>query len=198
MLKVVVLISGGGSNLKTLLDAAIDDYPARVVAVGSDTDAAGLDYARQAGIDTFIVRPRDFHSRDDWGDALAAAIRAHLPLADEGLVVSAGLMRVLPPAFVQEFSPRLINTHPALLPLFPGAHAVRDALAAGATETGVTVHIIDEGVDTGPVLRQQAVPILVDDHEDELHERIKLVERPLLVDTVRHIATGELQLHSSN
>ena len=191
MLKVVVLISGGGSNLKALLDAAAEPtYPANVVAVGSDTDAAGLEHARAAGIDTFVVRPRDFENRDAWGDAFAAEIRTFAP----DLVVSAGLMRVLPGGFVREFSPRLINTHPALLPLFPGAHAVRDALAAGATETGVTVHIIDEGVDTGPVLRQRAVSILAEESEDELHERIKQIERPLLVDTVRDIATGALPL----
>ena len=191
MLKVVVLISGGGSNLKALLDAAAEPtYPARVVAVGSDTDAAGLEYARAAGIDTFVVRPRDFENRDAWGEAFAAEIRTFAP----DLVVSAGLMRVLPGGFVREFSPRLINTHPALLPLFPGAQAVRDALAAGATETGVTVHIIDEGVDTGPVLRQRAVSILAEESEDELHERIKQIERPLLVDTVRDIATGALPL----
>ena len=185
------MISGGGSNLKALLDAAAEPtYPAKVVAVGSDTDAAGLEYARAAGIDTFKVRPRDFENRDAWGEAFAAEIRTFAP----DLVVSAGLMRVLPGGFVREFSPRLINTHPALLPLFPGAHAVRDALAAGATETGVTVHIIDEGVDTGPVLRQRAVSILAEESEDELHERIKQIERPLLVDTVRDIATGALPL----
>ena len=194
MLKVVVLISGGGSNLKALLDAAAEPtYPAKVVAVGSDTDAAGLEYARAAGIDTFMVRPRDFENRDAWGEAFAAEIRTFAP----DLVVSAGLMRVLPGGFVREFSPRLINTHPALLPLFPGAHAVRDALAAGATETGVTVHIIDEGVDTGPVLRQRAVSILAGETEDDLHERIKQIERPLLVDTVRDIATGALPLTSA-
>ncbi|MCA0378726.1 MAG: phosphoribosylglycinamide formyltransferase [Actinobacteria bacterium] len=217
MLKVVVLISGGGSNLKALLDAAAEPtYPARVVAVGSDTDAAGLDYAREAGIETFVVRPRDFENRDAWGEAFATQIREHLSkssveapahldkldgrgneLAERYLVVSAGLMRVLPAGFVREFSPALINTHPALLPLYPGAHAVRDALAAGATETGVTVHIIDEGVDTGPVLCQRAVSILAGESEDDLHERIKQIERPLLVDTVRDIATGALPLTSA-
>jgi len=191
VLKVVVLISGGGSNLKALLEAAAsDDYPARIVAVGSDTDAAGLEHARAADVPTFVVRPRDYANREAWGEAFAAAVREHTP----GLVVSAGLMRVLPAGFVQEFAPRLINTHPALLPLFPGAHAVRDALAAGATETGVSVHVIDEGVDTGPVLRRRRVPILAHDTEAELHERIKQVERPLLTDTVRDIATGALKL----
>lgn len=196
----MVLISGGGSNLKALLDAAAgsatpggssnSDFPARIVAVGSDTDAAGLAYAKEAGVPTFVVRPREFENRSAWGEAFAAEIREYAP----DLVVSAGLMRVLPADFVREFSPRLINTHPALLPLFPGAHAVRDALAAGATETGVTVHIIDEGVDTGPVLRQRSVSILEGESEDELHERIKQIERPLLIDTVRDIANGTLTL----
>lgn len=194
MLKVVVLISGGGSNLKALLDAATDPaYPARIVAVGSDTDASGLDHARAAGVPTFVVRPRDFDGRAAWGEALAAAIHQHAD-GEPDLVVSAGLMRILPAGFVRDFSPRLINTHPALLPLYPGAHAVRDALAAGATETGVTVHVIDEGVDTGPTLRQARVAIHPGESEDELHERIKQLERPLLVDTVRQIALGELPL----
>lgn len=191
VLKLAVLISGGGSNLKALIEAAEDpDYPARIVCVGADTDAAGLAFAEAAQIPSFIVRPADYASRADWGEALAAAIREH----DVDLVVSAGLMRILPEGFVGEFSPALINTHPALLPLFPGAHAVRDALVAGATETGVTVHIIDEGVDTGPVLRQAAVAVRAGESEDALHERIKREERPLLVDTVRAIAAGSIDL----
>lgn len=189
-----MLISGGGSNLKALLEAAADPaYPARIAAVGSDTEASGLDHARAAGVPSFVVRPRDYGSREEWGAAFAAAIREY----DPGLVVSAGLMRILPAAFVREFSPHLINTHPALLPLHPGAHAVRDALAAGATETGVSVHIIDEGVDTGPVLRQARVAIRPGETEDELHERIKQIERPLLVETVREIAVGRLTLPTS-
>lgn len=211
MLNVVVLISGGGSNLKALLDAATaPGYPARVVAVGADGDAAGLAHAEAASVPSFVVRPSDYANRAEWGAALAAAIRQHLALPaetqrpddrimqdhdrDDYLVVSAGLMRILPPGFVREFSPHLINTHPALLPLFPGAHAVRDALAAGAVETGVTVHVIDEGVDTGPVLRQASVEVRPGETETELHERIKQLERPLLVDTVRDIATGALDL----
>lgn len=192
-----MLISGSGSNLKALLDAAEDPaYPARIVAVGSDTEAPGLAHAEAAGVPTFVVRPGDYDSREEWGLAFAAAIQAHQVGAstEPGLVVSAGLMRILPPGFVREFSPRLINTHPALLPLFPGAHAVRDALAAGVSETGVTVHVIDEGVDTGPVLRQASVTILPGETEEQLHERIKQLERPLLVDTVRAIAAGELEL----
>ncbi|KUF07984.1 phosphoribosylglycinamide formyltransferase [Leucobacter sp. G161] len=191
MLKLAVLISGGGSNLKALIEATKEpDFPAEVVCVGADTAAPGLAHAAAAQIPSFVVRPADFATRADWGEALAAAIRDH----DVDLVVSAGLMRILPAGFVGEFSPRLINTHPALLPLFPGAHAVRDALAAGATETGVTVHIIDEGVDTGPVLRQAVVAVREGEAEDELHERIKQEERPLLIDTVRAIADGTLDL----
>lgn len=211
-----MLISGSGSNLRALLEAAAaPDYPARVVAVGSDTNAPGLAHAKAFGVPTFVVRPADHNSREEWGQALAAKIRAHgvdlavahelgaagqstpLTAAEHGLIVSAGLMRILPAGFVREFSPRLINTHPALLPLFPGAHAVRDALAAGATETGVTVHVIDEGVDTGPVLRQARVAVHHGETEDELHERIKQLERPLLVSTVREIAEGSLDLQRS-
>lgn len=195
VLKVAVLISGGGSNLKTLLDAATDPaYPAQIVAVGSDTDAPGLAHAEAAGVPTFVVQPADYDNRTHWGEALAEQIRTHGVEPGAGLVVSAGLMRILPPNFVSQFSPKLINTHPALLPLFPGAHAVRDALAAGVSETGATIHVIDEGVDTGPVLRQVRVDIRPGETEDELHERIKELERPLLVETVRDIADGTLTL----
>lgn len=197
MLKLAVLISGGGSNLRALIDAASEpDFPAEIVCVGADVDAAGLAHAEAAGIPSFVIRPADYDSREEWGMALAAAIQEHGVGTGPtpGLVVSAGLMRILPAGFVREFSPNLINTHPALLPLYPGAHAVRDALAAGATETGATVHIIDEGVDTGPVLRQAAVAVRDGETEAELHERIKELERPLLVDTVRAIADGSLVL----
>lgn len=197
MLNVVVLISGGGSNLRALLDAAADpEYPARIVAVGSDTDAPGLAHAERAGVPTFVIRPRDSGSREEWGQMLAAAIQEHGVGTgpNPGLVVSAGLMRILPAGFVREFSPNLINTHPALLPNYPGARAVRDALADGATITGVTVHVIDEGVDTGPVLRQAELEVRPEEREPELHERLKEIERPLLVDTVRAIADGELDL----
>lgn len=197
MLNIAVLISGGGSNLKALLDAAAEPgFPARVAVVGSDTEASGLAHAEAAGVPTCVVRPDDYASREEWGQVLAAALQEHgIGTGPEpSLVVSAGLMRILPAGFVRVFSPRLINTHPALLPLFPGAHAVRDALAAGAAETGVTVHVIDEGVDTGPVLRQARVEILPGDTEEQLHERIKELERPLLVATVREIAEGALVL----
>ncbi|MEF2976189.1 phosphoribosylglycinamide formyltransferase [Subtercola sp. YIM 133946] len=186
MLSLVVLISGGGSNLRALLEATADaDFPARVVAVGSDTDAPGLEHAEAFGVPSFTVVPTAFADRAAWGDELLAQVEAWSP----DLVVCAGFMRILPPRFVAALSPNLINTHPALLPAFPGAHAVRDALAAGVTQTGVTVHIVDEGVDTGPVLVQQAVEVLPGDTEHELHERIKTVERALLVAAVRDIAT---------
>ncbi|UOQ58023.1 phosphoribosylglycinamide formyltransferase [Leucobacter allii] len=197
MLKLAVLISGGGSNLQALIAATAEPgFPARIVCVASDTDAPGLAHAEAAGIPTCVVRPGDSGSREEWGQLLAAAIQEHgVGTGPEpGLIVSAGLMRILPAGFVREFSPHLINTHPALLPRFPGAHAVRDALAAGAEETGVTVHIIDEGVDTGPVLRQAALRVVAGESEAELHERIKELERPLLVETVREIAAGELEL----
>ncbi|HUH53368.1 MAG TPA: phosphoribosylglycinamide formyltransferase [Microbacteriaceae bacterium] len=200
MLKIVALISGGGSILEALLKACDDpNYPAEIVAVGSDTDAPGLDYAVARNIPTFIVRPEGFSSRKLWGKELLRVIRSHnVGVAkDKSLILSAGLMRILPKEFVDETSPNLINTHPALLPNFPGAHAVADAVAAGVKETGVTVHIIDAGIDTGPILKQATVAILDGENEHELHERIKQVERPLLVEVVRAIATGEISLESA-
>ena len=191
VLSIVVLISGAGSNLRALLEASADaEYPARVIAVGSDNDAPGLEYAEQFGVPSFTVVPTAFDSRAAWGDELLSQIAQWSP----DLVVCAGFMRILPPRVVQALSPRLINTHPALLPAFPGAHAVRDALAAGARQTGVTVHIVDEGVDTGPVLVQQAVDVLPGDTEAELHERIKAVERELLVQAVLEIANNRIDL----
>jgi phosphoribosylglycinamide formyltransferase-1 len=191
VLKLVVLLSGGGSNLRALLDATGDEgFPARIVAVGSDTAAEGFRHAEERGVPAFTVAPRDFASRDEWGAALLMRIREWEP----DLVVCAGFMRILPPVVVDALSPRMINTHPALLPLFPGAHAVRDALAAGATETGVTVHVIDTGVDTGPVIAQESLAVLPGETEDALHERIKTIERRLLVQTVLDIAHGTVDL----
>ncbi|RFA07283.1 phosphoribosylglycinamide formyltransferase [Subtercola boreus] len=191
MLSIVVLISGGGSNLRALLEATSDaDFPARIVAVGSDTEAPGLEHAEHFGVPSFTVLPSAFANRAEWGDELLAEIRQWSP----DLVVCAGFMRILPPRVVAALSPNLINTHPALLPLFPGAHAVRDALAAGARETGITVHIVDEGVDTGPTLVQRAVPVLPGDTEHVLQERIKTIERDLLVQTVLDIATDRIRL----
>lgn len=191
VLSLLVLISGGGSNLRALLEASSDPgYPARVIAVGSDTEAEGLAHADEFQIPSFTVVPTAFDSRAAWGDELLAQIDRWSP----DLVVCAGFMRILPPAVVKALAPRIINTHPALLPAFPGAHAVRDALAAGARTTGVTVHVIDEGVDTGPVIVQREVAVLPGDTEHELHERIKVVERELLVQAVRDIAEGLVDL----
>jgi phosphoribosylglycinamide formyltransferase-1 len=191
VLSLVVLISGGGSNLRALLEAQSDaDFPARIVAVGADNDADGLAHAQEFGIPTFTVAPTSFPSRAEWGDELLEQIQVWNP----DLTVCAGFMRILPPRVVAALSPQLINTHPALLPAFPGAHAVRDALAAGAAETGVTVHIVDEGVDTGPIIVQQAVRIETGDTEHELHERIKKVERRLLTQAVLDIANNRVNL----
>ena len=191
MLTVAVLISGTGSNLRALLEAAASaDFPARVVVVGADRQADGFAHAEQFGIPTFLVPFREYESREHWGEEL----QRQLAVWNPDLVVLSGLMRLLPASVVDAWAPRLINTHPAYLPEFPGAHGVRDALAAGATETGASVIVVDTGVDTGPILAQERVPVLADDTEHSLHERIKPVERRLLIDVVRRIATGELDL----
>ena len=191
MLSVVVLISGSGSNLRALLEAAsLDGAMYRVVAVGADNEAIGLNHARAFEVPTFVVSPKDFESRENW----ARALLEHVQAFDADLVVLAGFMRILPGVFVKALTPKLINMHPALLPLYPGAHAVRDALADGATVTGATVHIVDEGVDTGPIVRQVQVAIEPDDTEESLHERIKVVERELIVATVSAIAESQINL----
>lgn len=191
MLKVVVLISGSGTNLRALLEATADAaFSARIVAVGSDNEAEGFAHAEEFGIPTFVVPPGSFDSREAWGAELASNIDLWQP----NLVVCAGFMRILPASTVRAFSPNLINLHPALLPLFPGAHAVREALAAGVTQTGASVHIVDEGVDTGPVIAQIVVPLVPGDTEVTLHERIKIVERALIVQTVRDIALAHINL----
>lgn len=191
MLTVAVLISGTGSNLRALLEAARHpDFPARVVVVGADREADGLAHAEEFGIPSFTVPWHEHDSREAWGEELGRQLAVWTP----DLVVLSGLMRLLPPALVAAYSPRLLNTHPAYLPEFPGAHGVRDALAAGVDQTGASVIVVDDGVDTGPILAQERVPILPGDTEHSLHERIKPVERRLLIDVVRAIATGELVL----
>lgn len=193
MLRLVVLISGGGSNLRALLDACEDpQFPARVVAIGADRDADGLAFATESGIPSFVVPFGAFATREEWGDELAAQIRQW----DGDLVVLSGFMRLLPPRVVAAFAPNLLNTHPAFLPEFPGAHAVRDALAAGATETGASVIVVDDGVDSGPIVAQQRIPVLPDDTEGRLHDRIKVVERELLIQTVRAVAENQIDLES--
>ncbi|HEX4057363.1 MAG TPA: phosphoribosylglycinamide formyltransferase [Galbitalea sp.] len=181
MLSLVVLISGGGSNLRALLETAQDaEFPARVVAVGADRDAEGFTHAEEFGIPTFSVALSNFPDRDAWGDALLEQLQVWQP----DLVILSGFMKLLPPAVVAALSPRLINTHPAYLPEFPGAHAVRDALESGATETGASVIVVDNGIDTGPILAQRRVPILPTDTESTLHARIKPVERALLLQAI--------------
>ena len=184
---MVVLLSGAGTLCAALLAAADDPrYPAEVVAVGSDrAGAAGLDAARTRGLTTFVTPLRDHPDRPAWDRALAAELAAHRP----DWVVCAGFMKLLGPAVLSAFDGRVVNTHPALLPAFPGAHAVRDALAAGVATTGATVHLVDAGMDTGPVLAQRSVPVHPGDDEPRLHERIKAVERELLVQTLATLAT---------
>ena len=194
MLSVVVLISGSGSNLRALLDAADNPlFGARILAVGADNPADGLAHADLYGIPTFVVSPTNFASRDAWAETLLDNINFFKP----DLVVLAGFMRILPANFVRALSPNLINTHPSLLPAFPGAHAVRDALSAGATTTGVTIHVVDEGVDTGPHIAQREVAIQPGDSEAELHERIKVVEREMLVETVKAFADKKRENNGS-
>ena len=191
MLSLVVLISGGGSNLRALLEASEDaEFPARVVAVGADRDADGFAHAEEFGIPTFSTALSSFDSREEWGDALLEQIQVWQP----DLVVLSGFMKLLPPRVVDALSPALINTHPAYLPEFPGAHGVRDAIAAGVSESGASVIVVDNGVDSGPIISQQRVPVLPGDTEAELHERIKHVERELLVQAVLDIANGHVNL----
>ena len=183
--RIVVLASGTGSLLNSLLEAAVGDYPARVVAVGVDRDCRAAKIAAGAGIPSFTVRLGEFADREAWDAALTEATAAHQP----DLVVSAGFMKILGAQFLSCFPGRVINTHPALLPAFPGAHAVPDALSYGVKVTGCTVHVVDAGVDTGPILAQQAVEVLDADDEESLHERIKVVERRLLVDVLAALST---------
>jgi phosphoribosylglycinamide formyltransferase-1 len=191
MLSLVVLISGGGSNLRALLEASEDaEFPARVVAVGADRDADGLAHAESFGIPTFSLALSNFPDRETWGDAMLEQIRVWQP----DLVILSGFMKLFPPRVVAALSPNLINTHPAFLPEFPGAHGVRDAIAAGVGETGASVIVVDNGVDSGPIIAQQRVPILPGDTEASLHERIKPVERELLIQTVLDIANGHIDL----
>lgn len=180
-----MLASGTGSLLASLLAAAVDDYPARVVAVGTDRTCAALDIAAAAGVPSYTVRLGDYPDRGTWDAALTEVTAEHQP----DLVVSAGFMKILGGQFLSRFPGRVVNTHPALLPAFPGAHAVPEALAYGVRVTGCTVHLVDSGMDTGPILAQHAIEVLDDDTEEALHERIKVVERRLLVDVLAALAT---------
>lgn len=169
-----------------MLEAAADpSYGAEVVAVGADRDGiAGLERAEAAGIPTFVVRTSDFPSRDDWDDAIAERVGDHRP----DLVVSAGFMKLLGKGFLDRFPGRVVNTHPALLPAFPGMHGVRDAIEHGVKLAGCTLFVVDVGVDSGPIIAQRSVEVRDDDDEDSLHERIKVAERAMLVDSVGRMA----------
>lgn len=181
--------------MRALLEAAAHpDFPARIVAIGADREADGLAHAEEFGIPSFVVPWRGVAERDAWGEELAAQLDVWQP----ELVVLSGLMRLLPAGVVDAWTPRIVNTHPAYLPEFPGAHGVRDALEAGVTETGASVIVVDSGVDSGPILAQERVVIEPGDTEYSLHERIKPVERRLLIDIVRRIATGELVLSAAS
>jgi phosphoribosylglycinamide formyltransferase-1 len=181
-----VLISGAGTNLAALLEACADPaYGATVVAVGADREGlVGLSRAQRAGVPTFVLRVPDFADREAWDAAFADAVAAYEP----DLVVSAGFMKLAGPAFLGQFGGRYLNTHPALLPSFPGMHGARDALAHGVKVTGCTLFVVDDGVDTGPIIAQRAVDVLDGDDETSLHERIKTEERSMLVDVVGRMA----------
>jgi phosphoribosylglycinamide formyltransferase 1 len=184
--RVVVLVSGAGTNLQALMDAAADrGYPAEVVAVGADRDSIpALDRAEAAGIATFVLAVPDFPTRHAWDAAMTEAVAAFEP----DLVVSAGFMKLAGTAFLDRFPDQFLNTHPSLLPSFPGQFAPRDALAHGVKITGCTLFFVDGGVDAGPIIAQATVPVLDDDDVETLHERIKVQERRLLVDTVARLA----------
>jgi phosphoribosylglycinamide formyltransferase-1 len=184
--RLVVLVSGSGTNLQALLDATGDPaYGARVVAVGADRDdIEGLRRADRFGVETFVHRVRDFPSRADWDVALAATVASYAP----DLVVLAGFMKLVGPAFLLEQAGRTLNTHPALSPSFPGMHGPAEALAYGVKVTGCTLFVVDGGVDTGPIVDQRAVRVHDDDTVETLHERIKVEERRMLVESVGRMA----------
>lgn len=180
--RLVVLVSGSGTNLQALLDATADPaYGAEVVAVGADRDGIeGLARAERAGIPTFVHRVKDFPTREEWDAAMADSCLGFTP----DLVVSAGFMKLAGPGFLGAFEGRYVNTHPALLPSFPGMHGAADALEHGVKVTGATLFVVDAGVDTGPIVAQTVVPVEDDDDVESLHERIKVAERAMLVESV--------------
>ena len=184
--RLVVLVSGSGTNLQALIDACADpSYGASVVAVGADREGIeGLARAERAGIPTFVHRVKDYATREEWDAALTASCAEHLP----DLVVSAGFMKLVSEEFLARFGGRVVNTHPALSPSFPGMHGPREALDYGVKVTGCTLFVVDGGVDTGPIVAQTVVPVEDDDDVEALHERIKVAERAMLVDNVGRMA----------
>lgn len=188
--RLLVLVSGAGSLLQALIDAeSAGSLPAQVVAVGADREGIlALERAAAAGVPTFVEPVSAHTDRATWDRALADRVREHAP----DLVVTAGFMKILGPRLLGGWT--VLNTHPALLPAFPGAHGVRDALAYGVRVTGSTAHLVDSGVDTGPIIEQRVVEIAADDTEASLHERIKAVEREMLVEVVTAMVTGGWQI----
>ncbi|MGA7206034.1 MAG: phosphoribosylglycinamide formyltransferase [Specibacter sp.] len=185
-MRIVALVSGTGSNLQAVIDAvAAGDLDIEIAAVGADRqDTFGIERSAAAGLATFVVNFKDYATRADWDAALLDAVDAYKP----DYVVSSGFMRIVAPSFINAFEGRYVNTHPALLPSFPGAHGVRDAMAYGVKVTGCTVHFADAGVDTGPIIAQTPVAVLEDDTEETLHERIKVAERELLIKVLGDLA----------
>lgn len=192
--RVVVLVSGSGTNLQALLDAAqTQDWGARIVAVGADRDGIeGLARAERHQIPTFVEKLSDHPDRTSWDDAVTAAVLAHSP----DIVVLAGFMKLVSSSFLAAFPGKVLNTHPALCPSFPGTSAPADALAHGVKVTGATLFMVDEGVDTGPIIAQVSVPVLDDDTVETLHERIKAAERQMLVECVGRMAREGVRVDS--
>ncbi|WP_207346140.1 phosphoribosylglycinamide formyltransferase [Arthrobacter sp. E3] len=187
-MRIVVLVSGTGSNLQAVIDAVANGVlPVEIAAVGADRlGTYGVERSANAGLETFEVNFKDFGTRSDWDAALLEKVASYSP----DYVVSSGFMRIVAPDFINAFEGRYVNTHPALLPSFPGAHGVRDAMAYGVKVTGCTVHFADAGVDTGPIIAQTPVDVLPEDTEESLHERIKLAERELLIKVLGDLAHG--------
>ena len=192
--RIVVLISGSGTNMEALVEACRrDEVPGEVVAVIADRECTGLRLAEKLSVEADLVDFSSYEKREQWSLALRDRVRSYEP----DLVVSAGFMRILAPAFVDAFPNRLINLHPALLPAFAGAHGVRDALAHGVKVSGSTVHFVDHLVDHGPILLQEAVEVRGDDDVDSLHERIKVVEHRLLPRACRLILEGKVSIEGT-
>jgi phosphoribosylglycinamide formyltransferase-1 len=187
-MRIVVLVSGSGSNLQAVIDAvASGKLTLDIAAVGADRHGTGgVERSAAAGLETFVVNFKDYATRAEWDRALLETVSSYQP----DYVISSGFMRIVAPEFIDAFPGRYINTHPALLPSFPGAHGVRDALAYGVKVTGCTVHYADAGVDTGPIIAQRAVPVEDGDSEESLHERIKVAERELLVQVLGALANA--------
>ena len=187
-MRIVVLVSGTGSNLQAVIDAVkTGELDVEIAAVGADREGTyGVERSSEAGLETFVVNFNSFPTRDEWDAALTARVASYAP----DVVVSSGFMRIVSADFIEAFHGRYLNTHPALLPAFPGAHGVRDAMAYGVKVTGCTVHWADAGVDTGPIIAQEAVTVAESDSEETLHERIKVVERRLLVSTLAALAAA--------